>query len=1075
MVLQRQEIRVPFGGGVDQKTDHKQVIPGKLLSLINGEFTTIKQISKRNGFLAPYSHTTAGWYDNSSDTLVEAAAIYRRGSELLITARHDYRATGTVNRDSGWYVLSHDPVADEWKNIGTRQPLSLEVQTIVEPTSAWKIPDVALADSERYVCYAWLDIGDPADAAALRRGRLTVIDTANGSTLIDRWSTDIVPAIAATNVNGVHVVGIDDNFYAWFATATTNDIYLSIIDTADLTYPGTPAVKITDFNATSFLWDVCTHTLTGTGECSVVAYEDTTGPATDIRVKWFDDTGALVLTRVIDMTPLGAITVFNSYDDQAAEERVVVAWQADIDDKIYGQTYSAAGVAVGAPYVIINFAYVNGIRNITGCRDTASDFDVANSSFNRFYVEYPNDATNTRPDLCIVEQAICEFDGTNPDYQLVMPHCCLGSKAWEYEDKARVWVVHDSYGLLDAVPDPDLINGEIQNTYFLRSEQGDFQELEAPEGTRTDARCLGGNAGGQSDYPSLSRIVEPETNKFLFAGLRKDVITAPITTPWGARGGTSNDSVVGITTDFTETTQPSVELGPTAQTGGGYIGEADGRFQENNFHLYPESLVATVTAIGGAAVNWQYCVVYEWTDREGQIHQSQPSLPLDVSCNDGDHVDIEVNTLTQGDPLKLTEVRCVLYRTLDGPGDVFYRLPEEVHLLNSPFIAAGIVTLEDSIGAAAAYTDAVIEQRASLYTTGSTIGNICPPASSIMNIYQDRVMLVPDEDRTNIWFSKLKRNGIAVSFSDFFTKRIADGGDITAMVAMDSRQIVFKASEIRAFSGPGPNDLGQGTFGEDHLITTDVGCVDRGSVVWTDKGVMFKSAKGIYLLGRNLQVNYIGAPVEDFNQYRVIKSTLVENKNQVRFLLESSDMLVYDYLVNQWSVFEYPQSGEAHVPWDTVDSAIWQDNHVMIQDDATVLQESTDYLDILDTFIPLDLTSSWIKLNGLQGYQRTLWISLLGEVYGTCTINYEVYYDYVETNPQTGSVTIDAAFAADPPAQFKIKPRFGSGRNQAFKVRLYDAALAVPAGTQRGYAISDFMIEIGKLPGVKRQGGLKTR
>ena len=1075
MPLDKTEVRVPFGGGVDQKTDHKQVIPGKLLELINGEFTTIKQISKRNGFLTPYSINTAGWYNHTQAKLIAGSAIYRHGKELLITAKQNYRATPVVNHDSGWYCYSHDPAADEWKNIGTRQPLSLEVQTIVEPSAMWKTPDVALADSNNYICYVWIGLPDPADAAALAKGYLTVIDTANNATLIDHWDTDVVAALAAVSVTGAHVVGIDTDFFAWFLAPGLADIYMSIIDTADLTYPALPTIKIADHAAASHLWDVCTATLTGFGECSVVAYEDNAAPATDIRVKWFDSTGALQLTRVIDMTPRGAITVFKSYDDQAVEERVIVAWQADIDDKIYGQTFNAAGAAVGAPYIIINFAYVNGIRNITGCRDTASDHYVANSSFNRFYVEYPNDAGNTRPDVCIVEQAIIEFDGTNVDYKLNMPRCCLGSKAWEYEDKARVWVVHDSYGLLDAAPDPDLVNEEIQNTYFLRSEQGDFQPKAAPESTRTDARCLGGNAGGQTYYPSLSRIVEPEANKFLFAGRRKDVIIAPAKS--GSKGGTSHDSIVSITTNFNETAQPCVELGPTAQTGGGYIGEADGRFQENNFHLYPESLKATVTAIGGAAAIWQYCVVYEWTDREGQIHQSQPSLPLQVSCNNGDHIDIEVSTLCQGDPLKLTNVRCVLYRTLTGPGEVFYRLPEAAHKYNSPFIAVGVITLEDSVGGAAfpAYTDAVLEQRAALYTTGGVYGNICPPASSIINIYNDRVMLVPDEDPTNIWFSKLKKNGIAVSFSDFFTKRIADGGPITAMVAMDSRQIVFKSSEIRAFSGPGPNDLGQGTFGDDHLITTDVGCVDRASVVWTDKGVMFKSGKGIYLLGRGLQVNYIGAPVEDFNQYRVVKSELVENKNQVRFLLESSDMLVYDYLVNQWSVFEHPQTGEGHTPWDTVDSAIWQDNHVMIKDDGTVFQESADYLDLVDTFIPLDLTSSWIKLSGLQGYQRVWWISLLGEVYGTCTINYEIFYDYIETNPQTGSVVIDAAFAGSPPAQFRIKPRFGNGRCQAFKVRLYDAQATIPAGTQKGYAISDFMIEIGKLPGTMRVSGIKTK
>jgi hypothetical protein len=179
-------------------------------------------------------------------------------------------------------------------------------------------------------------------------------------------------------------------------------------------------------------------------------------------------------------------------------------------------------------------------------------------------------------------------------------------------------------------------------------------------------------------------------------------------------------------------------------------------------------------------------------------------------------------------------------------------------------------------------------------------------------------------------------------------------------------------------------------------------------------------------------------------------------------------------LVDQWSVFESPYFSEEQLPWGTVDSAMWQNQYVMIREDGVVLLETADYRDIATTYIPLDLTTSWIKLNGLQGYQRVWWISLLGEVYDYCTINYEIFYDYVDANPQTGSVVVDANFAANPPAQFRVKPRYGNGKCQAFKIRLYDAT-ATGATNYKGFAISDLMVQIGKKPGVMRQGILKTR
>lgn len=1077
MPLDKQEIRVPFGGGVDTKTDRKQVVPGKLLELKNGTFQETGQIKKREAFETPYSDQTVGWDAHNRDTIEEGSAIYRRGQELVITARQTNIDTGLTSHEDGWYMYSRDGVTDEWKNIGTRQPLRLAVEGIAPPNAQNVIPDVAMLESATgpsvepvtspdFICYAWLELVDPADAADNRSARVTIKDYANDATIIDRWSSDVT--LSAVDVQGVHVTGINGtppDFYVWLAVPSTNDIYMATASTVTLSTIGNPVVKITDLNvAATPLWDTCTTYLQGHGTCSVVAYQDDSVPP-DIYVRWFDETGTEVDQAFINDDPKGAITVFSELDDRTGDAKVVVVWQSAADNKIYGQTYSSDGVAYAGPYLIVNVDYDDRIRNITGCNDTASDFYVANSSFYRIFYEVANDNANSAACWCDVRSAAVEYDGTNPQAPINISNAALASKAFEYESKARVWVVHDSFGLIDAVPNPDVYNPEIQNTYFLLSLQGDF-----PPDTlqfRTDARCLGARAHGQSFSPSLSAVVSPATGQHLFAGLRKDVIVETI-------NGFSLDSVVGITTDFPVTAQPSTELGPCVQTGGGYVGCADGRFQELGFHLYPECLVAAVTAIGGAAVDWQYTVVYEWTDREGQIHRSAPAIPIDVSCNDGDHVAITCNALTFGDPGKLEDVRCVLYRTEDD-GTLFYRLPTPSHQLNNPQVSR--ITVYDSYPAPGpAAADTTIVDYETLYTTGAVVENLCPPASSIMNVFQDRVMLVPDEDRTAIWFSKLKRYGQGLSFAGgFFVKRIADGGDTTALAAMDGREIVFKESQIRAFSGAGPNDTGEGggAFSEDVLITADAGCTDRASVVWTDKGIIFKSHKGIYLLGRNFQVSYIGAPVEDYNQYRVIKSELVETKNQVRFLLENQSMLVFDYLVGQWSVFEAPQ-GAQFTPWDCVDSAMWQNQYVMIKDDGVVYLETADYQDGTTDYIPLDLTTAWIKLSGLQGYQRVYWISLLGEVYDRCTINYEIYYDYVDTNPQTGSIVVDAAFQADPPAQFRVKPRGGNGKSQAVKIRLYDAT-ATGATTYRGFAISDIMLQIGKKPGVMRQGITKSR
>lgn len=60
-------------------------------------------------------------------------------------------------------------------------------------------------------------------------------------------------------------------------------------------------------------------------------------------------------------------------------------------------------------------------------------------------------------------------------------------------------------------------------------------------------------------------------------------------------------------------------------------------------------------------------------------------------------------------------------------------------------------------------------------------------------------------------------------------------------------------------------------------------------------GIMYKSNKGIYLLNRSLQVDYIGSPVEDYNSQNITSADLIQDKNRRRFLTSSGVTLVYDY------------------------------------------------------------------------------------------------------------------------------------------------------------------------------------
>lgn len=1060
MALKWQNIRVPFGGGIDTKTDEKQVVPGKLLTLENGVFHETGAIRKRNGFETPCSFDTDG-----NDTMSSGTSIHSRDQEMIITGLRTNLGTGRVNRLDGRKVFSYGADNDRWYTIGEREPLRVAVDSVASPEYYSTIPDVALAGDGAYICYAWLMVGHVTQDGSVC---YTVRETENDNVCIDH---NVLSPAAGNDYEGVHVVGYNNDtpvFQVWYADPG-NNVARAIVLECDGFTTGLSAA-IADLHG-DMVWDVCKATHSTEGECTVVAYKESA--AGQVNVSWFREDGTLIQTRNIPTVIKNAITVYEEYDHLTSSNKVLVAYQENATDDIRGATYNDDTTTYVATNYLIHNLVDTDIRQITGCKDAATDNDGGLvGSFLRLYYEVGLDATGWAHWASTVYESVYEFDGTNPALVRRDWHAALASKAFAHESKARVWTVFDSGGKLN---DTDWSN-TTQNTYFLISDG--VQNLSYRS---TDARCLAGAAGGVNPFQHLSAVVEMGDGQYQFAGRKHATIVRPNVND---NPNVILDAIVGIGVEFDVCALPSCNCGPTLQTGGGYIGDADGMHQELGFHLYPiiTSHVASGGTSGTPAV-WQYRAVYEWMDREGQRHQSAPSMPYTVEAtDDDDHVVLQVMTLANGDLAKLastassySELQIALYRTENG-GTVFYRVYSLAYpAWNNP-IAHAVSVYDRPPAGTAATPDATLRQYETLYTTGGVLENICPPASAIMCEYQDRVLVVPDEDRTSIWYSKLKRHGVGLSFTDYFTLRITDGGDITAMETMDSRVVVFKENQIRAFSGDGPNDLGIGGFSNDYMVTSDVGCVDRASVVWTDKGLMFKSHKGIYLLGRNLQVSYIGAPVEDFNQFSVLKATLVETKNQVRFLLDGSQMLVYDYLVDQWSVFKSPQTDpEVETYWDTVDSAMWQGRYAMIQDDGTVHVEGTDYTDGTDDhYIPLTIETAWIKLTGLQGYQRVRWAHFLGEICGQCGLTIEMYRDYIETAIQTATITVDATFAgAGGEHQVRVKPVFQKG--EAYKFRIYDAEDETWGGTQEGYAVSEIMLEVGLKKGLHKLSTLKTR
>jgi len=207
-----------------------------------------------------------------------------------------------------------------------------------------------------------------------------------------------------------------------------------------------------------------------------------------------------------------------------------------------------------------------------------------------------------------------------------------------------------------------------------------------------------------------------------------------------------------------------------------------------------------------------------------------------------------------------------------------------------------------------------------------------------MSTFKNRVMVVDSENPTDMWYSKQVLSGSPVEFVLSFVQNIGTaGGNLTGVYQMDDKLILFKAGSLLYMVGTGPTASGSGNDFTDPLpVAFDAGCVDSGSIVLMPLGLMFKSAKGIYLLDRGLNSSYIGADVEKYNANHVLSSQLIPNSTQVRFLLDNGITLFYDYYYKQWGTFSI----------GGVSDCIFQGQHTIVAGNGTVYKETPGvYLD----------------------------------------------------------------------------------------------------------------------------------
>jgi hypothetical protein len=1046
MALQKQVLSVPFAKALDTKTDPKQVVIGKFLTLENGVFTSPGRIKKRNGYM------------QLNDEIEGTLAPITSGTALANFKNEVLLMTGTE-------AYSFSDSTTKWTDKQTVTNMQLFSTPVVRNTYQQTVPDVAIHSSG-------LEVITYEDSRG--GSRYSLIDSVTGEQLlVDQLisSTAIKPK-PFTLGNFLSILYID--------TVSYHLIMFSIPVVAPLS-PLTPVIVTTNINTMYPNYDAALMS-----SKVYVAYNSTSG----IGVR--EITSALSPSFPENVLGESASSCIGVTAD-SSNGRIWVAYHNGTEVKYFVLDSTLPFTPILSPTNIV--ANSNTILNIVitalnGAGDVYFTQTVALSSNNFILTAHLTDTGTVSGNKVFIRSVsiagkIFTFNSIN--YITTSFDTVLQPTYFILRTSDAAVIAKFSPGLGGGTPTKNIIpETPMSQTgiFLLSARQKDLlTTISGAVYTQTGLNLLtldfanakiskvelGGNlhltGGILSMYDGIS-VVEHGFNIF------PENITASISnTGGGIKAGTYEYFVVYTWMDAqgqTHYSAPSVGLqqiipaasvpvtttatfssGSTTIT----VGSATGLFvgQVLTDTTIPGNFPAdtAITAINGLTIT-----LNQPTAGAGAGDTIQT---LDISSV---MLTIPTLRLTQKKAPIRGPVVIQVYRTLDSQTIGFMVSSILAPLLND--------TTVDTVAFIDTQNDAAILGNPTLYTTGGVIENIAAPACTFITTYQDRIILLPSENQNQWWFSKQNIPGAPVEFTDSFVNSVDQfGGNLVSALKMDSELILFKETLPYYVTGVGPDATGnQNDFSAAIAITADVGCSDKDSPVLTPMGIMFKSLKGIYLLNRGLQVSYIGADVETFNSSNVVSSNLIEDTQQVRFCLDSGVALLYDYYVSNWSVFTNHSA---------VGSIIFQGQFTYLTAAGKVLQETLGVFSDNGEFIKLKLVTSWLSFVGLQAFQRVYQMLFLGDYFNPHNVAVFAAYDF---NPfptqqnitQAGAILGSGVYGSDatygesspyggPPQTYQFRVNLNRQKCETIQITIEDNQLGASFG--ENLALSAFGFVVG--------------
>ena len=520
-------------------------------------------------------------------------------------------------------------------------------------------------------------------------------------------------------------------------------------------------------------------------------------------------------------------------------------------------------------------------------------------------------------------------------------------------------------------------------------------------------------------------------------------------------------SVKRIYSDITKLSMPAKTSNEVIIPGLMPLSYTGSELVETSTSCIPQIISYTDSGGGAGLPNGKYAyyAIATHVDRNGIKRRS--ALSNNLAFTKTNTNDWAINII--GLPLGRNCQNIEIYRTVDS-GSIYYL----AGILTDPGMSTKY--LVDRV------TDATIISNEILYTTGGVLETELPNNCSILKVLGDRLFMARCEDQDKVFYSKELSANIAPEFSSFNVIEFFDHeGPIVGCAELDEKYFFFKEETIFYCFGQLNDDTGQGQNVTPLKIPGNIGLTDYQAIVQFNEGIIFKSARGFYLIDRGLNLSYIGAPVEYFNSVAITSSVVMSANNQIRFTSTSGTCLVYDYFWKEWYVYTNILATSA---------TNWDGSFVFAKTNGTFFKENEAKWTDVSTSIVSKIETSWLDMNGVQGLQRIYRGLILGEYRGAHTLKISVatdfkpYFDeqfFISTSALTGPVTSDASFytnyatgSTDSVYQFQFRPK--NQKCQSMQLIIEDSF----SSGNEGFTISGISFIVGQKKGVFKLPATKT-